>query len=78
MANVIAFPKHRRLPVCSEITQAQADSIQAFLREILDECPTCTGRGVFLFKDRLTGLVDHAPCPCGGSDADRVDFGGAA
>ena len=79
MADVIVFS--RRPPVvCSEITQVQADRIQALLTDTLNECPACTGRGVLLYKDPVTGLLATAPCPCGGTDEDRIDidFGGAA
>lgn len=79
MADVIVFS--RRAPVvCTAITQAQADAVQALLSKALSECPACTGRGAFPYKNQTTGLLDFAPCPCGGTDEDRIDldFGGAA
>ncbi|MBA1157796.1 hypothetical protein [Microvirga mediterraneensis] len=80
MADVIAFPRHLRV-VCSEVTEARTTALTAFFRDVLPACPCCHGRGVFLFRDPVTRLPDHAPCPCGGTDEDRIDlndFGGAA
>jgi hypothetical protein len=55
--------------------------IQALLTKTLAACPACTGRGVFHHKHPVTGLMTFSPCPCGGTDEDRIDlndFGGAA
>ncbi len=77
MSNVIAF--HRRLPIiCSEISQKKVDEAQSLLNGLLARsmiaCPACAGRGVMLFKNPTTGLLDHALCPCGGTDEDRIDL----
>jgi hypothetical protein len=79
MADVIAFPPRLRV-VCTEFTKAQADAVQALLFKTLSACPACTGRGAFEYKHPITGRLDFAPCPCGGTDEDRIDldFGGAA
>jgi len=80
MSNVLSF--RRRSPViCTETTEAQAADIQALLSRVMTACPACTGRGVFPHKNRITGLIDFSPCPCGGTEEDRIDlndFGGAA
>jgi hypothetical protein len=73
MADVISFPPRLRV-VCSEITQAQTDAVQALLAKTLNACPACQDRGAFSFKNPTTGLLDFAPCPCGGTDEDRIDF----
>lgn len=83
MADVIAFPN--RLPViCSEAIQ-QEEEAQALLNALILRaqiaCPTCGGTGRMNYKNRATGLLVNAPCPCGGTDEDRIDlndFGGAA
>ncbi|MBA1156900.1 hypothetical protein [Microvirga mediterraneensis] len=85
MGTVIPFPQKPALRlVCSE-TSEQVHADVAFLNSLLQHkanivCPTCIGRGLFIFKDAETGLLDSAPCPCGGTDEDRIspDFGGAA
>lgn len=79
MADVVAFPRRLRV-ICTETTQVQADAVQALLSKALNGCPACSGRGAFTFMNPTTGLLDCAPCPCGGTDEDRIDFdfGGAA
>ncbi|KFG68673.1 hypothetical protein [Microvirga sp. BSC39] len=79
MGSIVSFPRRLRV-VCTETMQIQADEVQALLSKTLNECPACTGRGAFTFKNPATGLLDCGPCPCGGTDEDRVDFdfGGAA
>ena len=83
MADINAFP--RRLPVtCSAIAHEKVQEARELLNSLILRsqiaCPACTGRGVMLYKNSQTGLLDPAPCPCGGTDEDRIDFdfGGAA
>lgn len=64
--------------VCSEISQAQDDEIQDLLTEVLSSCPACEGLGQFMHKHPISGTIAASPCPCGGTDEDRIDFGGAA
>lgn len=72
MATIIQFP--RRSPViCSEITEAQADAAQAALFGAMTACVRCADRGWIFFK-RADGSPDALPCPCGGSDADRIEL----
>lgn len=77
--NVLTFPRRFQV-LCSEITQAEADEIQNVLSDILSACPACRGRGVFPHKHPITGSIAFSPCPCGGTDEDRIDhdFDGAA
>jgi hypothetical protein len=82
MSNVIAFPRRFRV-ICSEVTQAQADDLQSLLFETLQSCPACDGVGHFTHKHPAFGTIATSPCPCGGTDEDRVDldrpdFGGVA
>lgn len=84
MADVIAFPSRLRV-ACSEIAQQQASEAQDLLNSLMIRaaiaCPSCSGRGHMLYKHPATGLLATAPCPCGGTDEDRIDlndFGGAA
>lgn len=82
MTNVIAFPRRFRV-ICSEVTQAQADEIQSLLFKALQSCPACEGAGYFTHKHPVFGTIATSPCPCGGTDEDRIDiddpfFGGAA
>jgi len=72
MATILQFP--RRSPVlCSEVTQPQADAAQAALFDVMGSCPDCTGRGWIFFK-RADGRTGTVPCPCGGTDADRIEL----
>lgn len=83
MSNVISLPRRLRV-VCSEISEQQLDEAQVRLNSLLTNglisCPACTGRGVFPHKHPVTGEVAFSPCPCGGTDEDRIDhdFDGAA
>jgi hypothetical protein len=58
-----------------EISQEQAEEINSILARSLSECPACRGRGLLLFK-HPRGFLDHAPCPCGGDDENRIDADG--
>ncbi|KLK91390.1 hypothetical protein AA309_20015 [Microvirga vignae] len=83
MNNVLAFPRRRRV-MCSDVSEQQVDEAQDRLNSLLTSglifCPACTGRGIFPHKRPVTGSIALSPCPCGGTDEDRidVDFGGAA
>lgn len=91
MADVIAFPAGRRSRVlCSGITQAEADHAQIIIFQVMGgkpACRDCAGTGWkigfrHLAVDRFDAF-ERSPCPCGGTDEDRVDlndfdFGGAA
>ena len=77
MGIVIQFGS-RSPVVCTEITQAHADEIQDLLTEVLGECPACRGLGEFFHKHPITGTISTSLCPCGSTDGDRFDFGGAA
>lgn len=59
---------------CRTVSKADAEEIQAILSETLAACPACTGRGVFPHKHPITGRMDFSPCPCGGTDEDRVEL----
>ena len=73
MATLLHFPPHSPV-TCFEITEAQAEAAQAALFEVLASCPACTGRGWFHHKHPVTGLLAFTPCPCGGTDADRIEL----
>lgn len=82
MGIVLQF-RSRQPIACTEITQQQHDEIQALLSEVLVACPACEGTGQFTHKHPITGTIACSPCPCGGTDEDRVDldgpyFGGTA
>ena len=70
MGIILQFPRRSQV-TCSEITEAQAE---AALFEVLASCPACTGRGWFHHKHPVTGLLAFTPCPCGGTDADRIEL----
>ena len=66
---------------CRVVSQAEVIDVRALLTNALATCPACTGRGVFHHKHPVTGFFTFSPCPCGGTDEDRIDlndFGGAA
>jgi len=71
MGVVVHFPTRPRL-ICSEITEAQAEAAQSALFDVMGSRPDCTGRG-WIFFNRADGLVGVVRCPCGGSDADRIE-----
>jgi hypothetical protein len=80
MSKVTPFPKAPSFQ-CRTVSQAEVIDIQALLRKTLAACPACAGRGQFPHKHPVSGLVAFSPCPCGGTDEDRIDlndFGGAA
>jgi len=89
MSNVVPFPVRLRTAwdatggIQEAKAQAQADEIQALLSKVLDSCPACGGIGHFVHKHPVSGTIAHSPCPCGGTDEDRIDlndfdFNGAA
>ncbi|MFC4172670.1 hypothetical protein ACFOYU_11455 [Microvirga sp. GCM10011540] len=73
MGTVLQFPRRSSL-ICHEVTQAQADAAQSALFGMMQECVRCSDRG-WIFFYRANGIPDVLPCPCGGTDADRIDLG---
>jgi hypothetical protein len=72
MGKVTPFPLAR--PVTrATITATEADDIQRAVMDAFADCPACRGRGVFLYR-RPDGLPGSAPCPCGGTDEDRIEL----
>lgn len=72
MGIIIQFP-HRSPVICSEITEAQHEAAQAALFGAMTACPRCADRG-WIFFNRADGSPDALPCPCGGSDAERIQL----
>jgi len=69
MATVVPFYRFRAVePMSAELIE-----IRDILLDTMSACPRCTGRGVVFFK-RADGEPDFLPCPCGGTDADRVEL----
>jgi hypothetical protein len=80
MSKVTPFPKAPSFE-CLTVSQADVVDIQELLSEVLPSCPACAGIGQFAHKHPVYGWISWAPCPCGGTDEDRIDlndFGGAA
>ena len=71
MGIVIPFPKPPSF-TCHTVTKAEADAAQVILFETMAACPACTGRG-FTVRDTEFGY-EIRPCPCGGTDRDRIDI----
>jgi hypothetical protein len=66
---------------CRTVSQAEVIDIQELLKKTLAACPACEGIGYFTHKHPVFGTIATSPCPCGGTDEDRIDlndFGGAA
>lgn len=77
MSNVIRCPP--RLRPIQPITAEQVEIRDALIETMGSRCPACADRGVVFFQSAYG--PSYRPCPCGGTDADRVeipDFGGAA
>jgi len=72
MGVVLPFPRSPRF-ACLPVYLDAAAEAQAAVAHIMGSCPDCTGRGFIFFTD-TDG--DHAarPCPCGGTDADRIEI----
>lgn len=70
MATVIPFPLAPSFRY-QTVTKAEIAKALGLELEALSVCPTCKGRGVFLYL-RSDGWLAGAPCPCGGTDADRI------
>jgi len=74
MAEVIPFPLAPSFR-CRLVHRAELEEIQQILRDTLEECPACKGRGSFLHK--VSGSrFGVSRCPCGGDDENRVDLDG--
>jgi len=77
MSNVVRFrPRFRALPL---ITSEQVAVRDALAEDDEPRCSACADRGVVFFQTAYG--PSYRPCPCGGTDADRIempDFGGAA
>lgn len=83
MSNVVRFPV--RLRPIRLITAEQVAVRDALAEDDKPACPRCTGRGFTIRMVNPRGWFpsDYVsePCPCGGTDEDRIDlndFGGAA
>lgn len=79
MSNVIRFPT--RLRPIQPITAEQVDIRNALIVTLGTQCRQCSDRGVIFFQTAFG--PSYRPCPCGGTDEDRIDlndfdFGGAA
>lgn len=80
MSNVVHFCLAPSF-ASSVVSRSEAEEIQALLSEVLTSCPACDGVGHFTHKHPVSGTIACSPCPCGGTDEDRIDlndFGGAA
>lgn len=77
MSNVVPFrPRLRALPL---ITSEQIAVRDALAEDDKPHCSACADRGVVFFQTAYG--PSYRPCPCGGTDEDRVelpDLGGAA
>jgi len=77
MSNVIRpRPRLRALPL---ITSEQIAVRDALAEDDKPACSACADRGVIFFQTAYG--PSYRPCPCGGTDADRVElpeFDGAA
>jgi hypothetical protein len=66
---------------CRTVSQQEAVDIQRLLTKTLASCPRCDDSGWIFFRRRSDNQPDAIPCPCGGTDEDRIDpndFEGAA
>ncbi len=85
MSNVVRFPA--RLRPIQPITAEQIEIRDALILTMAEKpvCRDCAGTGWKIgFRHLAVDLLDafeRSPCPCGGTDEDRIDlndFGGAA
>lgn len=72
MSNIV--PSRPRLQPIQPITAEQVE-IRDTLIEVLARCPACTGRGVVFFQSEFG--ASYRPCPCGGTDEDRIELNDA-
>lgn len=72
MGTVIPFPKAPCSPYRTA-TNTEVTEAQSAVARIMSECPACTGRGVIVFQC-FDGEAGYAPCPCGGTDEDRIEI----
>ena len=69
MANVVNL---RRFFPIQPITAEQIE-VRDTLLDTMTACPRCADRGWIFFKC-VNGSPDAIPCPCGGTDADRIEL----